>query len=147
MLAGLPTGFAYPELYRGSADGVLYVLGLELVQLLAAVLAFGLIRRWGEVVPRGVPGVGGRTIPWILPTVLGAVGAVVLAAIMVLLLLQFWRVGSGQIEGWLPADGMNAIEATVLYIAYVPFFLWPIAIAVAVVGYGLRRRPRVSPGV
>lgn len=145
MLTGVPTGFAYPELYRGSAGGVLYVLGLELVQLLAAVLAFGLIRRWGEVVPRGVPGVGGRTIPWVLPTVVGAVGSVVLGAIMVLLLFQFWLVGSGQVEGWLPTDGMTALEATVLYVAYVPFFLWPIAIAMAVVGYGLRRRPGAAP--
>lgn len=139
MLVGVPTGFAYPDLYRSSAAGVVYVLGLEAVQVAVAIACFGLIRPWGEVVPAWFPGLAKKTIPRIIPTVLGAVGAASLAAILGILLLTFARVRSGELEGWVPTDRMSGAERFVLYLAYVPFFVWPVAIAVAVVGYWLRR--------
>src|SRR5699024_4715587 len=75
MLAGLDVGFRDAELYRGSVEAVLYVVGLEAVQILVAVLCFGLIRPWSEVLPRWVPAVGRRAIHPPVPTTGGAVGA------------------------------------------------------------------------
>lgn len=142
MLVGLPTGFAYPELYRDSAGDVFYVLGLELLQVGVAVLCFGLIRPWGEVVPGWVPGLRGRTIPRAVPAAIGIAGLVVLTAMLTAVLLAFQEVASGEREGWHPTDGMSSAELALFYACYVPFFLWPVAIAVAIAGYWLRRSPR-----
>ncbi|QEV65230.1 hypothetical protein CP982_40285 [Streptomyces spectabilis] len=51
-----------------------YVFGLTILTELCALLSFGLVRRWGEVVPLWVPYLGGRHIPptaAIIPATLG----------------------------------------------------------------------------
>ncbi|HLS33173.1 MAG TPA: hypothetical protein VK039_06275 [Brevibacterium sp.] len=142
MLAGLDVGFRDAELYRGSVEAVLYVVGLEAVQILVAVLCFGLIRPWSEVLPRWVPAVGGRTIHRLVPTAVGAVGALALWATLLPLIVALVRTWSGVAEGWTPDIGMSSGERGLLLVAYIPFFLWPIAVSVAVAGYWVRRSPR-----
>jgi hypothetical protein len=51
-----------------------YVIGLTILTEILALLSFGLVRRWGEVVPHWVPRLGGRRIPpaaAIVPATLG----------------------------------------------------------------------------
>lgn len=141
MLAGVDTGFAEADFYRSSTETVAYVAALDVVEMGAAILVFGLIRPWGEVVPRWVPGVGGRIIPRYVPTALGAAGAVLLCLVIGSVLVALISVWSGMTDGWTPDAGMSAAERTVLLVAYIPFFCWPIAVCVTVVGYWLRRRP------
>ena len=73
----LPIGFGYgmggepmpPAWYNAP-----YVIGLTILTEILALLSFGLVRRWGEVVPHWVPRLGGRRIPpaaAIIPATLG----------------------------------------------------------------------------
>lgn len=51
MLSGIDMGFRDAALYRDSAEAAIYVLGLDTVQVLVALLCFGLIRPWSETAP------------------------------------------------------------------------------------------------
>ena len=139
LLAGLDVGFGLADEVRFSAGGVVYVLGLEVLTLLVAVAGFGLIRPWGEVVPRWVPRLGGRTIPPLVPLIVGGIGTVVLLGLIGSVLVKFVLAWTGVVPGWTPDVGMSAGERAVLLACYIPFFVWPVAIAVALIGYGRRR--------
>ncbi|WP_026931463.1 hypothetical protein [Glycomyces tenuis] len=56
---------------------------LPTVQLGCALLAFGLIRPWGEVFPRWIPVVGGRAVPVVFAAALAVAGALAVAAFFV----------------------------------------------------------------
>ncbi|SHN47173.1 hypothetical protein [Cryptosporangium aurantiacum] len=64
---GIPL-FADPELFRPWYEdgGAVYLLTLNLLALLPAVLAIALVRPWGLVFPRWVPAFSGRQVPRIL---------------------------------------------------------------------------------
>lgn len=139
MLAGVDTGFMYADLYRDGGAATLYVLGLEVVQLGAAALCLGLCYPWGERVPSWVPGLGGRTLPRLLPLAIGAAGNAVLYLIIGGTLLRLASRWLGLSEGWTPTDGMSTGPVVALAIAYAPMLIWPVALTVALVGYGRRR--------
>ena len=142
MLSGVDVGFAQADLFRSNAVGTAYVLGLEAVQATAGVLCLGLIRPWGERVPRWVPRLGGREIPRILPLVVGGIGNALLYYINATLVIRFGAVWLGLTEGQTPADGMNHWQLAILVAAYVPMLLlWAPALTVGLVGYGRRRAP------
>lgn len=128
MLLGAPTGFAEASLFR-TGVGVVYVLGLCAVELLVCVACWGLIRPWGERAPRAVV-VG-----------IGVTGTAVLTAILLQLAVSFTGAWLGFTEAWTPIDGMNAAQAAVLAVLYLPFLLWPVPIVVALVGHWRRRAP------
>ena len=142
MLAGIDVGFRDAASYRDSADAAIYVMGLEAVQLLVALLCFGLIRPWGEVLPHWLPAAGGRTIHRLIPTAAGTAGAIALWTILLPLAAALTRRWMGITDGWTPDIGMSDGERVLLLIAYVPFFLWPAAVSAAIVGYWARRSPR-----
>ena len=152
MLAGVDVGFGLSGEVRESAAGIGYVLGLEVLTVLVAVLGFGLIRRWGEVVPGWVPRLGGRTIPPLVPIIVSGIGSAVLLGLIGSVLAKFVLAWTGTVPGWTPDVGMTAGERAFLLTCYVPFFLWPVAIAVALIGYARRRlgtrpdRTRVRQG-
>lgn len=145
MLAGADVGLLGAETYRGSAEGIVYVLALEAVQVIVAFLCLGLIRPWGEVVPHWIPVVGSRTIPRLLPTVIGGIGLAVLWPVILNLVVRLSLTWAGIIDGWTPDIGMSAGERALLLASYIPFFVWPFAITVAVAGYWVRRSPRRTP--
>ena len=140
MLAGVDLGLGISDFYRSSAGAIAYVLGLEVVQVLVAVLCFGLIRPWSEIMPRWVPRLGGRKIPRAVPGTIGAVGVLALFYFIGTVLFSLMRSWLGITDGWTPDEGMSTGERVLLFACYVPFFLWPVATAVTVVGYWLRRR-------
>lgn len=144
MLVGLPLGFAGTDLYRGSTDGTVYVLALEAAELLGGLLCVGLAQRWGEVIPGWVPGLGGRTIHRLIPTLVGSLAAALLFLILGQLLVRFsgtWFFGA---DNWTPDAGMSVWQRVVLAVAYVPLFFWPVLLTIALVGYWRRRAPGVS---
>src|SRR5690625_2027987 len=144
MLAGVDVGLGIADFYRSSTAAIGYVLGLDVAQVAAGVLCFGLVRPWSEVVPRWVPGLGGRGIPRAVPGTLGAVGVVALCYLVGTAFFSLLGTWLGITDGWTPDEGMSAGERALLLACYVPFFLWPIATAVTVAGYWLRRRPEDS---
>lgn len=144
MLSGVDVGFADASMYTSSGEGVGYVLALDGVEVLVGLACLGLGMRWGERVPRAVPGVGGRVIPRWLPTAIGSLGVVAMLLIWGALLYSLGRVWLGLGEGWVPDHGMSGIERAFLLACYVPFFAWPLAIIAALVGYWRRRRPALT---
>jgi len=69
-LAGVPAGISEEMLREGQDSGLWWIGGgLALVAALGAVLTLGLVQRWGEVLPRWVPGLGGRRVPVMLAVV------------------------------------------------------------------------------
>lgn len=145
MLAGVPLGFSLADDFRASPALVAYVLGLDLAELAAAGLCVGLVRPWGERVPRWVPSLGGRRIHRLVPTVLGWLGWAVVAFFFGSMIVVFggaWLAGTG---AWTPADGMNPWQRAALAVMYGPMFLWPVLLPVALVGYWRRRSPDRAP--
>lgn len=140
MLAGVDLGFADAGQFVGHLGPTLYVLGLNLVELLAGLACLGLVQSWGERVPGWVPRIGGRTIPALLPVGLATVGNLTMYAIWAALLSSFVPAWTGRTDAWTPDRGMDAGERALLLSCYLPFGLWPVAVTVATLGYWLRRR-------
>ncbi|MCT2592883.1 hypothetical protein LHJ74_23710 [Streptomyces sp. N2-109] len=94
-----------------------YVLGLSLVTEALALLCFGLVRRWGEVVPSWVPVIGDRHIPpyaAIVPATLGGLGA---TAFWAPTWVSWFGVGSsaGYDNGWWDALATACITPGTLF--------------------------------
>ena len=143
MLCGVDLGFSQADFFRSNASATAYVLRLETIQVLAGTLCLGLIRPWGERVPRWVPRLGRREIPRILPLVVGGIGNALLYYINATLAIRFGAVWLGLTEGRTPADGMNHWQLAILVAAYAPMLLlWAPALTVGLVGYWRRRTPR-----
>lgn len=139
MLAGVDVGFADVEQFRSSAGGVGYVLTLEIVSVLAAILCFGLIRPWGERVPGWLPGAG-RAIPRWLPLTLGTIGVIVMVILLGQTLADIVAGALGDTDAWQPYAGMSPGQLVLWLACYIPFYTWPIAVAVTLIGYWVRRR-------
>ncbi|MCR6488213.1 hypothetical protein M8542_35830 [Amycolatopsis sp. OK19-0408] len=116
-------GFGEPVLWAG--------LGLAVSAAAGAWLTSGLIRPWGEVFPRWIPGLRGKRVPVRLAVVPGLVVAVLVATTAKDLLLSF-------------ATSDSALAAVTDWpLVTLPMLLWPLwafALAMAATGYGVRRR-------
>jgi hypothetical protein len=125
-----------PCITGGIAENV-YVAGLSVVSMAAALLTLALVRPWGEVVPRWVPIVGGRRIPASGATIAAYAGATLIAAIAVYALLNH---AFGFVEGPLkpvppgcePPGGRVAI-------LYAPLLAWAPLLAYVTRDYHRRR--------
>jgi hypothetical protein len=103
-------------------------LGLAVSASPGAWLTCGLVRPWGEVFPRWLPGLRGRRVPIRLAVVPGLLVAVMVAA------------AAKDLFGSLGDGGMTAVADWPL--VTLPAFLWPLwafALAMATANYGIRR--------
>ncbi|MET9317822.1 hypothetical protein ABZX12_38875 [Kribbella sp. NPDC003505] len=100
---------------------------LGVAALVGCTLTLGLISRWGEVFPRRLPFVGGRTVPPALAVVPGSLVAA--AATMA---------GPGLLLSSLESDG--GIASLALTVLIFPFPVWGPLLGAAVFAYHLRRR-------
>ncbi len=137
---GVPLGWSDAELrsQRIPGPGTTYVLSLTALSLVAASLTLGLVHRWGEVVPRWVPGVGGRRIPPLLVVVPAALGAMVVAALSVMSVVS-WDNVSGFADQ--PGSGWAKLMAA----CYVPAAAWGPLLMAATIAYWRRRRAVINP--
>ncbi|MFE0652531.1 hypothetical protein ACFVZH_28545 [Streptomyces sp. NPDC059534] len=117
-----------------------YVIGLSLVSEGLALLALGLVRPWGEVVPDWVPRLHGRRIPIPAAVVPAAVGA---ALIMMFCAYAVLNQIFGFVEP-LNEDGngspTSGPAAWALWTSYAPLLVWGPLLAILTVAYYRRRR-------
>lgn len=103
---------------------------LGLAAVVGTVLTLGLIRRWGEVVPRWAPWLGGRRVPPMVAVVPG--GLVATAACMA---------SPGFVLSSVESDGNGSgLGGVLLGLLLFPFPVWGPLLGAAVVAYWLRRR-------
>ncbi|MGI5531180.1 hypothetical protein ACQEVX_28505 [Streptomyces syringium] len=113
-----------------------YVVGLSLVSEAFALLGFGLVRGWGEVVPHWVPAVGGRRIPPFAVIVPATLAGLVFVALMVHWLFGAFHIAGA--SGFPYAEGWDTLAMTVSGL----FTLWgPLWLALAYGYYRRRCRP------
>ncbi|MFD7630332.1 hypothetical protein ACFV7Q_30655 [Streptomyces sp. NPDC059851] len=135
---GVPSGFAEGDLlYVGNYPGrySFYLIALSVFAELVGLLALGLVQRWGEVLPRWVPWLGGRRIPPLAAVVPAATGAVLVTLIAVTGALA-WN-GPDNMGGGLTPTGP---ARWVMTACYAPLLLWGPLLAVATAAYWRRRR-------
>ncbi|MGI5346990.1 hypothetical protein ACQEU8_02205 [Streptomyces sp. CA-250714] len=133
LVLGYPAGYTNAGFVGfQSFDAKLWMLTLSVVSELVAVLTIGLVRPWGEVVPRWIPVLGGRTVRPLAAVVPAALGAVALTAL--------WA----NVPWWwtYPHDDMTETGSLVVGILYQPLFLWGPLLAAVTVSYYRRHRPR-----
>ncbi|MFD8556564.1 hypothetical protein ACWDOR_33765 [Streptosporangium canum] len=132
LALGLPLGYTEQglrDLVGATAWGPLYLIALSMLTEAAALLTVGLVRRWGEVVPRWIPLLGGRTIPRLAVTVPAWFGVGVLALLWTPFL--FW---------WtLPHPGMTVTGRLLVGFIYLPLVAWAPLLAAVTLSYQRRR--------
>jgi hypothetical protein len=115
----------------------LYVVLLSIVSELAAVISVGLIATWGEVVPRRVPGLGGRAAPMRPAVIAGAAGAAVLTLLWAWVAVHF---ALGQRIDGTPQSAIAPLNlhdwrGVLAVAAYAPLVLWGPLLAAATIAY------------
>jgi hypothetical protein len=145
-LMTLPSGLWRFGLVGGSSMGILvdgqpaylvgigekaYVVFLSLFSEAVALIAFGLVKRWGEVAPRWIPFIGGRRVnPYaaIVPATLGGLG-----------LIAIWTFGfrDAFTDHFIPFS--SAAWKTLMIACYAPLQLWGPALLVLTWAYYRRR--------
>lgn len=143
-LVVLPSGlwrialvFGYPAGYTEAGFGPFETFGAKVWMLTlsvlceaAALLTIGLVRPWGEVVPRWIPLIGGRAVRPMAAVVPAAAGAVALTVM--------WA----NVPWWwtFPHDDMTDTGNLVVGILYQPLFLWGPLTAAVTMSYYRRHR-------
>ena len=121
------------EQYGFPGWGTVYVFGLSFLLVGLGLLTLGLVQRWGEVVPRWVPLVGGKPVPPMAAVVPAGAGAVALTLLWV---STFSNVGTI----W-ALYGLDGAERVLMTACYAPLLLWGPLLAAVTVSYHRRHRP------
>ncbi|WP_327412123.1 hypothetical protein [Streptomyces sp. NBC_01233] len=117
-----------------------YVLSLTVFSECLALLTLGLVRPWGEVVPRWVPVLGGRRIPTaaaVIPAMAGATVVTGLCAYAGLNYVFHFVQPLNDTGETFPTSGP---EMWALMICYVPLVAWGPLLAAVTIAYHRRRR-------
>ena len=120
----------------------LYVIVLSIVSELLAFTAVGLVSTWGEVVPRWIPVLHGRSVPALAAVVPAALGAVVLTLLWTWVAVSFslgMRI-NGRPLGSDSVLSFGDWKGLVAVIAYAPLLLWGPLLGAVTIGYWKRRR-------
>ncbi|MEV5978916.1 hypothetical protein [Streptomyces sp. NPDC052114] len=126
-------GFLDPSHFPGK--GSFYLIGLSLFAEALGLLTLGLVHRWGEVLPRWVPVLGGRTVPVLAAVIPASLGAAAVTFVTV----------SGAFA-WNDSGNMGSAEAPdgalwwVMTACYAPLLAWGPLLAVVTTAYYRRRR-------
>ncbi len=115
--------------------GTVMVVGLTLLTEALALLTLGLVRPWGEIVPRWVPFLAGRRVPPGPVVALATAGGLLLTAI--------WTFA---LRGVLIGDGLHEISSrgwhTLAVACYLPALAWgPLLLWVTYLYHRRRSRP------
>ncbi|MGW1764235.1 hypothetical protein ACWCQL_09130 [Streptomyces sp. NPDC002073] len=135
----LPIAFGYGmggEVLPPSPWNIPYVVGLSVLSEAFALLSFGLVRRWGEVVPAWIPKLGGSRIPPFAAILPAAVSGLFFTALMVHWAFGAFRLGGA--DGFPYAEGWDVLAMTVSGL----FTLWGPLLLALTFAYHRRRRSR-----
>lgn len=135
---GWDSGFAegeqlHPSNFPGPAS--FYLIGLSVFAELLGLLSLGLVQRWGEVLPRWLPWLGGRRIPTMAAVIPASLGALAVTAITVL--GAFTWSDPGNMGDPAAPHGTKGLIMTA---AYAPLLLWGPLLAIVTVAYYRRRK-------
>ena len=135
LATGLAMGFSADRLAALDVPGwgSLYVAGLSLVSMGLALLALGLIRPWGEVVPGWIPILGGRRVPPLAAVLPAGLAAVLLTVLTV-------AGAAGWSREFDVAGSPTGAAAWLMTITYVPLLAWGPLLGVTTLAYHRRRR-------
>ncbi|TCO35507.1 hypothetical protein EV652_101389 [Kribbella steppae] len=127
---GVTNDAGHPIYLEGTGETI-YVIFLSLFSEAVALIAFGLVKPWGEVAPRWIPFIGGRRVnPYaaIVPAVLGA-----------LCLIAIWTYGFRDLftNHFIPFS--SPAWKTLMIACYAPLQLWGPALLVLTWAYYRRR--------
>ncbi len=115
---GLTMGFARSDLQASDMPGrgTVMVVGLTLLTEALALLTLGLVRPWGELVPRWIPRLGGRRIPPAAAFIPATIGGVALTLIWLFAIAGIFTGRLDEVTG----TGWRAL----LIACYLPALLW-----------------------
>jgi len=139
LATGFPAGYtdAGHTAMGFTGWGAVYVVGLSVGSEALALLTLGLVRPWGEVLPRWIPLLGGRRVRPLAAVVPAGLGAVALTVLWTPL-LAWWAV---------PHPDMTALGDTVVGFLYLPLVAWGPLLGAVTLSYHRRRRAaRPGPG-
>ncbi|MDJ0380069.1 hypothetical protein [Streptomyces sp. G-G2] len=129
LVAGLPVA---TEPVRTVGE-TLYVLSLTVVSEALALLTLGLVRPWGEIVPRWIPALGGRRVRPLAAVVPAPLGAAALFALCGWVgYIQVADLAAGSITDTPAQQGL-------LVLCYVPLLAWAPLLTVSALAYYRRR--------
>jgi hypothetical protein len=133
---GVPVGFTgeLAELYRAPGWITPYVIVLTLVIEALALLTLGLVKPWGEVLPRWIPVLAGRPIPVLAAVIPAALGAVAVTWITVSSAF-LWSTPANNGDPEAP----HGFAGVVMVACYAPLLAWGPLLAVVTLGYAVRR--------
>ena len=118
-----------------------YITGLSVVSFGATLLTIGLVRPWGEVIPRWIPLAGGRTVPVRAAVTAASLGATLIFGVYAYALLNpifHFRVAPDTPGCPSPLEGPGAWVAVA---SYAPLLAWGPLLVVVTVAYYRRRSP------
>ncbi|MCC5481222.1 hypothetical protein [Streptomyces barringtoniae] len=131
MVIGFPAGYTETGFEPFETLGAkVWMLTLSVLSELVAFLTIGLVRQWGEIVPRWIPLVGGRRVRPVAAIVPAALGAATLTLI--------WA----NVPWWwtYPHENMTPAGNLIVGILYQPLFLWGPLTAAVTISYYRRHR-------
>ncbi|MEU5438326.1 hypothetical protein AB0G73_33930 [Streptomyces sp. NPDC020719] len=131
MVLGYPAGYTEDGFVSFDTPWAkAWMLTLSVLSELVAFLTTGLVRPWGEVVPRWIPLIGGRRVRPMAAVVPAALGAVALT--MIWANVPWW---------WTyPHEDMTPTGNLVVGILYQPLVLWGPLTAAVTISYHRRHR-------
>jgi len=136
MAVGVPVGVSddYRRAHYGFPGwGTVYVFGLTALLVGLALLGLGLVQRWGEVVPRWMPFLGGKPVRPLAAVIPAGIGSVALTLL--------WIAATSNVEQIWAIYGLDGMERVVMAACYTPLLLWGPLLAALTVSYYLRHRP------
>lgn len=110
--------------------GAVYVVGISAVSEALALLTLGLVRPWGEVLPRWIPVLGGRRVHHMAAVIPAGLGAIALTLLWTPL-VAWWAI---------PHPDMTALGNVVVGFLYLPLIAWGPLLGAVTLSYHRRRR-------
>lgn len=135
---GAPSGFSPPNAMHDVEPGgffSIYMIVLSIFAECLGLLTLGLVQRWGEVLPRWVPLLGGRRIPTLAAVIPASLGALILIPLTIVAALHWNEPDTNGAP-----DAPTGTAEVIMNLCYAPMLLWGPLLAVATVAYYRRRR-------
>ncbi len=133
MAVGIPVGVDanFRRTHYGFPGwGTAYIFGLTLLLVTLALLTLGLVRPWGEVLPKRIPFIGGKRVPPLAAVIPAGTGALALTLL--------WASAFSSLGDIFVLYGLDGAERIVVLACYAPLLLWGPLLASVTLSYAKR---------